>query len=65
MLSVSHLLEWAAKITPRPGCKPRGQRSSRRQRCPRAILFVQELEPRVVPTLLGQNLFPADYPWNQ
>jgi hypothetical protein len=26
---------------------------------------VDELEPRVVPTLLGQQLFPADYPWNQ
>jgi hypothetical protein len=26
---------------------------------------VLELEPRVVPTLLGQQLFPADYPWNQ
>jgi hypothetical protein len=26
---------------------------------------VEELEDRVVPTLLGQQLFPADYPWNQ
>jgi hypothetical protein len=27
--------------------------------------LVEDLEDRVVPTLLGQNLFPADYPWNQ
>jgi hypothetical protein len=26
---------------------------------------VEELENRVVPTLLGQNLFPANNPWNQ
>src|SRR5437868_15510847 len=30
-----------------------------------AALAAEELEPRVVPTLLGQPLFPADYPWNQ
>ena len=28
-------------------------------------LQLEELEDRVVPTLLGQQLFPADYPWNQ
>ena len=26
---------------------------------------VEELEERAVPTLLGQQLFPSDYPWNQ
>jgi hypothetical protein len=26
---------------------------------------IEELEERLVPTLLGQQLFPADYPWNQ
>jgi hypothetical protein len=26
---------------------------------------VEELEGRVAPALLGQQLFPADYPWNQ
>ncbi len=31
----------------------------------RASLNVEELEDRVVPTLLGQQLFPPDYPWNQ
>src|SRR5215469_204573 len=33
---------------------------SRRKR-----LLVEELEDRTVPTLLGQQLFPSDYPWNQ
>jgi hypothetical protein len=28
-------------------------------------LLLQELEDRVVPTLLGQQLFPSDNPWNQ
>jgi hypothetical protein len=28
-------------------------------------LVLEELESRVVPTLLGQQLFPADNPWNQ
>jgi hypothetical protein len=31
----------------------------------RALLGAEELEPRVVPTLLGQQLFPSDYAWNQ
>jgi hypothetical protein len=28
-------------------------------------LGAEELEIRLVPTMLGQQLFPADYPWNQ
>src|SRR6516165_6298487 len=28
-------------------------------------LLVEELERRLVPSLLGQQLFPADNPWNQ
>jgi len=31
----------------------------------RKLLVLEELEGRVVPTLLGQQLFPSDYPWNQ
>ncbi len=31
----------------------------------RAVLRLEELEDRTVPTLLGQQLFPADNPWNQ
>ena len=49
----------------------RNRRDARRgttragRRVPRTPLQVQELEDRVVPTLLGQQLFPSDYPWNQ
>ena len=32
---------------------------------PRTTLRVQELEDRVVPTLIGQQLFPLNNPWNQ
>src|SRR5262245_4542008 len=28
-------------------------------------LFVDQLEDRTVPTLLGKQLFPSDNPWNQ
>jgi hypothetical protein len=31
----------------------------------RLALTIEELEDRTVPTLLGQQLFPADNPWNQ
>jgi len=31
----------------------------------RESLNIEELEARVVPTLMGQQLFPADNPWNQ
>ncbi len=31
----------------------------------RAHLALEDLEPRLVPSLLGQQLFPSDYPWNQ
>ncbi len=31
----------------------------------RSTLLLQELEDRIVPTLLGQQLFPSDNPWNQ
>jgi hypothetical protein len=31
----------------------------------RARLAIEQLEERTVPTLLGQQLFPADNPWNQ
>jgi hypothetical protein len=36
---------------------PRGTR--------RAVLALEELEGRVTPSLLGNQLFPADNPWNQ
>ncbi len=36
-----------------------------RRRFSRTILKIEDLEDRAVPTLLGQQLFPADNPWNQ
>ncbi len=40
---------------------PRNPAKARRK----VVLQVQELEERTVPTLLGQQLFPSDNPWNQ
>src|SRR5262245_27183739 len=40
---------------------PLGQAKTRRS----APLHLEDLEERMVPTLLGNNLFPADNPWNQ
>ncbi|HVS40112.1 MAG TPA: IPT/TIG domain-containing protein [Gemmataceae bacterium] len=37
----------------------------RPRRIRRSALQVEQLEDRVTPTLLGQQLFPVDYPWNQ
>src|SRR5262245_64158292 len=35
-------------------------------RLPRhAVPRLDELEPRVVPTFMGNQLFPSDNPWNQ
>ncbi len=42
---------------------------SRCSKCPPSVkqvrLQVEALEERLVPTLLGQSVFPADNPWNQ
>jgi hypothetical protein len=43
----------------------KGGQSLPRRPLRRSSLIVEELEERVVPSLLGQQLFPADYPWNQ
>src|SRR5262245_31021618 len=44
---------------------PLFRRSLLQQLSLRARLTVEALEDRTVPTLLGQQLFPADNPWNQ
>jgi hypothetical protein len=36
-----------------------------RQAVPGVVLAVEELEERVLPSLLGQQLFPSNYPYNQ
>jgi hypothetical protein len=60
MFGLSRLLEMAGKITWQLKGRP-----SRRRLVRRAAPAVETLEDRVVPTLLGQQLFPSDYPWNQ
>jgi hypothetical protein len=46
---------------------PLGQKTSRGKKTQGASehLRVEQLEGRIVPSLLGQQLFPADNPWNQ
>jgi autotransporter passenger strand-loop-strand repeat protein len=64
MFGLSRLLElaggFASELT---GIGSRRRPVAHRRRP--ATLYVAELEPRLVPTLLGQSLFPADNPWNQ
>jgi hypothetical protein len=43
----------------------RGPRRAARDRVRRVRLGPEEMEARVVPTLLGQRLFPSDNAWNQ
>jgi hypothetical protein len=59
MWGLSRLLQSAGELS--------GRRRSNvwRQRVPRARPAAEELEERAVPTLLGQQLFPLNYPWNQ
>ncbi len=66
MFRLSRLLESAGEMTGWPS-RTKGRRCSARRRQPvrRTTLLLQELEVRVVPTLLGQQIFPTDYPWNQ
>ncbi len=66
MLNLARFLELMGKITWRLCRKETWHgRNVRRQQQRPAMLQFEELEERVVPTLLGQQLFPADYPWNQ
>jgi hypothetical protein len=63
MFALTRLLRQAGILAWRRGrrCRGRWPLSS----LPRVPLAVEALETRIVPTLLGQQLFPADYPWNQ
>ena len=63
---MSRLLNWAGKITCPLNVK--GGRSLRmfgQQSLRRSLRYLEELEGRIVPTLLGQQLFPSDNPYNQ
>jgi hypothetical protein len=66
MVGLSRWLGLAGKIT--WGLNGRAGRrwpAPRRKPFRRVTLDLGQLEDRVVPTLLGQQLFPSDYPWNQ
>src|SRR5437016_192493 len=66
MFRLSRLLELASTIPWRlNGTTGRHWLGRRRQPFRRATPGLEDLEGRIVPTLLGQQLFPADYPWNQ
>jgi autotransporter passenger strand-loop-strand repeat protein len=66
MFGLSRLLQLAGMITwTLDRGKPRSWRSSGRRTIRRTNLNLDALEDRVVPTLLGQQLFPSDNPWNQ
>jgi hypothetical protein len=66
MLELSSLLASLARRVFAPTRKGRSQRPApQRKPLRRQSILLEELEERVVPSLLGQQLFPADYPWNQ
>jgi hypothetical protein len=66
MFGLARLRQLAGDVTGRISGDDRRLWSSRRgRRLMRLALAVEELEERAVPTLLGQQLFPADNPWNQ
>ena len=48
------------RFTRQPANQPRKRKIARPH-----VLCVRELEDRIVPTLLGDQVFPADNPWNQ
>jgi IPT/TIG domain len=62
MFGLARLLKLAGRISWRPIGQSANQLPKRHAN---AVLAVEELEDRTVPTMLGQQLFPADYPWNQ
>jgi len=66
MLGLSHLLGSTNTVI-WPLKDDMGRSSLARRRLPiqRPLLALEELEVRIVPTLLGQQLFPSDNPWNQ
>jgi hypothetical protein len=64
MFGLSRLLALAGEITWHLNDRT-SRRHGRRRPVRRTRLELAELEDRVVPTLLGQQLFPTDYPWNQ
>ena len=67
--TMSRLSRWLRFVRRSPwrlnGSEERRWLAILRQPVRRAWPGIESLEDRVVPTLLGQQIFPADYPWNQ
>src|SRR6516164_3361939 len=66
MFGLSRLLQFARNVNRGSNGKD-GRRCLSRPSRPirRKALEMEGLEARLVPTLLGQQLFPLDNPWNQ
>jgi hypothetical protein len=60
---MSRLLKLAARMFHFMRGRPTGPQVGQARQRP--ALETEDLEARIVPTLLGQQVFPADYPWNQ
>src|SRR5581483_4937610 len=60
MFGLSRLLEIAGGVTEWLGGKNSRRLPVYRRRLRRALLLAESLEDRVVPTLMGQQLFPSD-----
>ncbi len=65
MSVLSRWLKQQGKIKGRRQEGAERRRAAKRRVVLRAVPTLEELEERVVPSLLGQQLFPSDYPWNQ
>lgn len=63
MSTFSSWFSWMGRMTQAENRKKR--KKTKRPPSRRIILNVEQLEDRDVPSLLGAELFPADYPWNQ
>ena len=64
MFDLLRLLRWAARITWKRSSTT-SRRALKRARKPTCTLGLEEMEGRIVPSLMGQQLFPSDNPWNQ
>jgi autotransporter passenger strand-loop-strand repeat protein len=65
MTGFAHLLKWTRKMTSLINDQKQGRkRAFQRQPMRRANMRLEELEERIAPAFLGQQMFPADYPTN-
>jgi len=65
MFGASSIMQAARKLIRRTSRHVSPRARFDRQSHQYATLAVLKLEERIMPTMLGQQLFPSDYPWNQ